>query len=182
MTMGDYRQLSDALFHAGADSGSQCEYIDRANRLHFYVLDLKRDRSGVLSYTIAVKSLDGAGPRRRGLALHRGEAKGDAARSRAVCTFGLDNTGGATGNRAGSAATSVDSDVYRLSARAVGRGWSAWLPNRLATAKAGGSVDVEVAVAAKKGATRQGAVMLTARSESDPHRTAKAMCRRSSRR
>ncbi|BBJ38662.1 hypothetical protein SSPO_013800 [Streptomyces antimycoticus] len=76
ITMGDYRQLSDALFHAGADSGSQYEYIDRANRLHFYVLDLKRDRSGVLSYTIAVKSLDGAGPQRRGLALHRGEAKG----------------------------------------------------------------------------------------------------------
>ncbi|MCC4314335.1 M6 family metalloprotease domain-containing protein [Streptomyces malaysiensis] len=182
ITMGDYRQLSDALFHAGADSGSQYEYIDQANRLHFYVLDLKRDRSGVLSYTIAVKSLDGAGPQRRGLALHRGEAKGDASRSRAVCTFGLDNTGRATGGGAATPATSVDSDVYRLSAKAVGRGWSAWLPNRLATARAGGSVDVEVAVAAGKGAERHGAVVLTARSESDPHRTAKALCRLSGRR
>lgn len=182
ITMGDYRQLSDALFHAGADSGSQYEYVDRANRLHFYVLGLKRDRSGVLSYTIAVKSLDGAGPQRRGVALHRGRAKADAARSRAVCTYRLDNTGRATGNRSEAAATSVDSDVYRLSARAVGRGWSAWLPNRLATAGPGGSVDVEVAVAAKEGATRQGAVVLTARSESDPHRTAKALCRLSSHR
>ncbi|MFD0493701.1 hypothetical protein [Streptomyces rhizosphaericus] len=182
ITMGDYRQLSDALFHAGADSGSQYEYIDRANRLHFYVLDLKRDRSGVLSYTIAVKSLDGAGPQRRGLALHRGEAKGDPSHSRAVCTFDLDNTGRATGDRATAPATSVDSDVYRLAARAFGRGWSAWLPNRLATARAGGSVAVEVAVTAQKGAERRGAVALTARSESDPHRTAKALCRLSGRR
>ncbi|WPB88891.1 immune inhibitor A domain-containing protein [Streptomyces malaysiensis] len=182
ITMGDYRQLSDALFRAGADSGSQYEYIDQANRLHFYVLDLKRDRSGVLSYTIAVRSLDGAGPQRRGLALHRGEAKGDASRSRAVCTFGLDNAGRATGGGAATPATSVDSDVYRLSAKAVGRGWSAWLPNRLATARAGGSVDVEVAVAAGKGAERHGEVVLTARSESDPHRTAKALCRLSGRR
>ena len=182
ITMGDYRQLSDALFHAGADSGSQYEYLDRANRLHFYVLDLERDRSGVLSYTIAVRSLDGAGPQRRGPALHRGEAKGDASRSRAVCTFALDNTARATGAPAGTPATSVDSDVYRLSAKAVGRGWSAWLPNRLATARAGGSVDVEVAVAARKGAERQGTVVLTARSESDPHQAAKALCRLSGRR
>ncbi|WAP54064.1 hypothetical protein [Streptomyces sp. S465] len=177
ITMGDYRQLSDALFHAGADSGSQYEYLDPANRLHFYVLDLERDRSGVLSYTVAVRSLDGAGPQRRGLTLHRGQATGDASHSRAVCTFGLDNTTRATGGPAGAPATSVDSDVYRLSAKAVGRGWSAWLPNRLATARAGGSVDVEVAVAAEKDAARQGTVVLTARSESDPHRTAKALCR-----
>ncbi|WNE94523.1 M6 family metalloprotease domain-containing protein [Streptomyces luomodiensis] len=177
ITMGDYRQLSDALFHAGADSGSQYEYLDPANRLHFYVLDLERDRSGVLSYTVAVRSLDGAGPQRRDLTLHRGQATGDASRSRAVCTFGLDNTTRATGGPAGAPATSVDSDVYRLSAKAVGRGWSAWLPNRLATARAGGSVDVEVAVAAEQDAARQGTVVLTARSESDPHRTAKALCR-----
>ncbi len=182
ITMGDYRQLSDALFHAGADSGSQYEYLDRANRLHFYVLDLDRDRSGVLSYTIAVRSLDGAGPQRRGPALHRGEPEGDASRSRAVCTFVLDNTARATGAPAGTPAASVDSDVYRLSAKAVGRGWSAWLPNRLATARAGGSVDVEVAVAARKGAERQGTVVLTARSESDPHQAAKALCRLSGRR
>ena len=37
ITIGDYRQLSDALFHAGTDSGSEYEYVDEANRLHFYV-------------------------------------------------------------------------------------------------------------------------------------------------
>src|SRR3569833_737839 len=69
MTVGDYRQLSDALFHAGTDSGSEYEYVDTANRLHFYVLDPHRDSSGVLSYTVAVRSLDGAGPAPRGVAV-----------------------------------------------------------------------------------------------------------------
>ena len=61
ITMGDYRQLSDALFHAGTRSGSEYEFTDEANRLHFYVLDVRRDSTGVLSYTVAVKSLDGSG-------------------------------------------------------------------------------------------------------------------------
>lgn len=34
-TIADYRQLNDALFHAGLDSGSKYEYLDQANRLHF---------------------------------------------------------------------------------------------------------------------------------------------------
>lgn len=43
ITIGDYRQLADALFHAGTDSGSQYEYVDEANRLHFYITDVQRD-------------------------------------------------------------------------------------------------------------------------------------------
>ncbi|ARZ71890.1 peptidase M6 [Streptomyces albireticuli] len=171
ITMGDYRQLSDALLHAGADSGSSYEYVDRANRLHFYVLDVRRDAVGVLSYSIGVKSLDGAGPQARGLALGQGKAQGRPADGRAVCTFALANTGRAT-----DAGPYLSSDVYRLSATAAGRGWSAWLPNRLATAEAGSSVPVEVAVNAKAGADRDGKVVLTARSESDPGKTAKATC------
>lgn len=171
ITMGDYRQLSDALLHAGADSGSSYEYVDQANRLHFYVLDVRRDAAGVLSYSVGVKSLDGAGPQARGLALGQGKAKGRPADGRAVCTFALANTG-----RAGDAGPYLSSDVYRLSATAAGRGWSAWLPNRLATAEAGASVPVEVAVNAKAGADRDGKIVLTARSESDPKKTAKATC------
>ncbi|MBH1934813.1 M6 family metalloprotease domain-containing protein [Streptomyces sp. AV19] len=171
ITMGDYRQLSDALFHAGADSGSSYEYEDKANRLHFYVLDVKRDASGILSYGVGVKSLDGAGPQARGVALRGGTPKGRPADGRAVCTFGLANTGRDAGT-----GPYTGSDVYRLSATASGRGWSAWLPNRLATARAGASVPVDVAVAAKRGADRQGKVTLTARSESDPGRTARATC------
>ncbi|WP_225881884.1 M6 family metalloprotease domain-containing protein [Streptomyces aureocirculatus] len=179
ITMGDYRQLSDALLHAGADSGSEYEYVDRANRLHFYVLDLRRGRAGVLSYTVAVKSLDGDGEQRRGVQLRRGHAKGDPAR-RAVCSFDLANTGRAGPGQAGHP-ENVDrylgSDVYRLTATSYGRNWSAWLPNRLATARAGGSVEVDVAVKAGPKAERQNRVLLTARSESDPGKTATAVCK-----
>ncbi|WKK27054.1 M6 family metalloprotease domain-containing protein [Streptomyces olivoreticuli] len=165
ITMGDYRQLSDALFHAGADSGSSYEYVDEANRLHFYILDVRRDASGVLSYSVGVKSLDGAGPQARGLALGKGTARGKAAEGRALCTFALANTG-----------TPQSSDIYRLSATASGRGWGAWLPDRLATTASGTSVPVDVAVTAKAGADRKGTITLTARSESDPRRTAEATC------
>ncbi|MFE7118450.1 M6 family metalloprotease domain-containing protein [Streptomyces sp. NPDC057654] len=171
ITIGDYRQLSDALFHAGADSGSSYEYVDRANRLHFYVLDIARDASGVLSYTVAVKSLDGAGPQRRGLELRRGTAHGSPAKSRAVCAFPLTNTGGA------GSAPHLSSDVYRLSATGASRGWSAWLPNRLATAKAGQTVTVPVSVAARPDAARHGRITLDAHSESDPGKHVRASCR-----
>ncbi|QLE76402.1 M6 family metalloprotease domain-containing protein [Streptomyces rectiverticillatus] len=172
ITMGDYRQLSDALFHAGADSGSSYEYVDQANRLHFYVLNVQRDATGVLSYDIGVKSLDGAGPQARGLALGRGTVKSDPAKGRAVCTFDLANTG----EVAPQSDPVRSSDVYRLSATASGRGWSAWLPNRLTAAASGSSVPVDVAVTARPGADRKGAVTLTARSESDPNKTARATC------
>ncbi|MFC5148332.1 M6 family metalloprotease domain-containing protein [Streptomyces aureoversilis] len=172
ITIGDYRQLSDALFHAGADSGSSYEYVDAANRLHFYVLNVQRDATGVLSYDIGVKSLDGAGPQTRGLALGRGTVKSDPAGGRAVCTFDLANTGKA----APQGDPTLSSDVYRLSAAATGRGWSAWLPNRLTAAASGSSVPVDVAVTAGSGADRKGTVVLTARSESDPKKTARATC------
>ena len=40
---------------------------DAANRLHFYVIDVRRDDKGMLSYTVGVRSLDGAGPQARGV-------------------------------------------------------------------------------------------------------------------
>ncbi|WKX71702.1 M6 family metalloprotease domain-containing protein [Streptomyces sp. XD-27] len=180
ITIGDYRQLSDALFHAGADSGSSYEYVDEANRLHFYVLNVRRDASGVLSYDIGVKSLDGTGPQARGVDLGPGTAQGDPGSGRALCTFDLANTGHAAPRPANGhpdpVASHLSSDIYRLSATASGRGWSAWLPNRLATAANGASVDVDVAVTAKANADRKGRITLTARSESDPAKTAKATC------
>jgi M6 family metalloprotease-like protein len=72
ITYGDYRQLSDALFHAGTDSGSEYEYVDEANRLHFYVVDVDRDADGVVSYTLAVRSLDGTGAQARGVSAAAG--------------------------------------------------------------------------------------------------------------
>jgi hypothetical protein len=66
-TAADYRQLNDALFHAGLNSGSSCEYDDENNRLHFYTIDVARDSSGILSYTIGVTSSDNTNSRERGV-------------------------------------------------------------------------------------------------------------------
>lgn len=172
ITMGDYRQLSDALFHAGADSGSSYEYIDEANRLHFYVLNVRRDATGVLSYDIGVKSLDGSGPQVRAVALSKGAVTSAPATGRAVCTFRLANTGQPDPRDQ----PHLSSDIYRLTAATSAHGWSAWLPNRLTATAAGTSVPVDVAITTKAGAERKGTVTLTARSESDPTKTAQATC------
>jgi M6 family metalloprotease-like protein len=55
-TVGDYRQLSDAAFHAGTGRGVENRYVDEANQLAFFVLD-RRDRDGHLVYDVAVQSL-----------------------------------------------------------------------------------------------------------------------------
>jgi M6 family metalloprotease-like protein len=168
ITIGDYRQLSDAPFHAGADSGSEFEYADEANRLHFYVLDVDRTRSGELSYTVAIRSLDGSGPQRRGVRLLPavGLPTGDGW---ARCRFPLRNTGKA-GAAAGAHPEDVGrylrSDVYRLSAEARTPGWSVWLPNELASAEFGRTEWV-TAYAKRESGSHIGRISLTATSESD---------------
>ncbi|SCF21007.1 M6 family metalloprotease domain-containing protein [Micromonospora viridifaciens] len=182
ITMGDYRQLSDALFHAGANSGSEYEYVDEANRLHFYVLNLRRDGDGVLSYTVAVRSLDGAGPSTHGVALSKGSliTRGKPAGKGAFCTFDLTNTGAyAAGEQPHpeDASAYLKSDVYRLSATVAGAGWRVELPNELATAEFGASTPVNVSVGATADAAATTLVTLTATSESDPSKTVTSQCR-----
>ena len=169
MAIGDYRQLSDALFHAGAGPGNRNEYVDRGNRLHFYVLGIERDRSGILSYTVAIRSLD-AGTQRRGVRLAPGTGVASPWRGWVRCSLPLYDTGAPGTPPYG------DSDVYRLSATAHGRGWSAWLPNDFATAKAGGRATVTVYAGHTAGAARSGTVSLTAASESDPAKKATTVC------
>ncbi|MEV4345025.1 M6 family metalloprotease domain-containing protein [Actinoplanes sp. NPDC049596] len=118
MTIGDYRQLSDALFHAGTNSGSEFEYVDTANRLHFYVLDRKRDGKGVLSYEVAVRSLDGSGPARRAVRAY-------PAIGLSRCLVPVRNTGQAT-------------DVFRVTAP------GAALPRTVVSIPAGRTSLVEV--------------------------------------
>ncbi|MFI6455453.1 M6 family metalloprotease domain-containing protein [Streptosporangium amethystogenes] len=178
ITIGDYRQLSDALFHAGTGSGSEFEYVDEANRLHFYVLDLKRDRKGVLSYTVAIRSLDGAGPNKRGVKVlpSVGLPSRDGL---STCRFPLFNTGKAAqaaGQHPEDVSAYLKSDVYRLSAKVEGRGWTASLPNELATAGSGKSTLVAVNALRAAGGSHLAKVTLTATSESDPAKTAKATC------
>lgn len=176
--IADYRQLNDALFHAGTNSGSQYEWEDTPNRLHFYVIDVHHDAKGLLSYTLAVKSLDGAGPQRRGVALT--PAKSSASISaRGQVGFTLTNTGQAAPVPASlhptmNVAQYIDNDVYRLSTSVEGNGWSANLQNALAAVKFGGTQNVPVFVQRSPGAAASAVVTLTATSESDPSKTISA--------
>ena len=166
-TVADYRQLNDALFHAGTNSGSSAEYVDAANSLHFYVIDKYTDARGMLHYRVGVQNPTGAGPQTRGVAL--ATSAGDALSS---CTFKLTNTGAAATTDPAlhpqDERASLDNDIYRLSASASGAGWSAELRNALATAKFGDSVDVPVYISHAAGAEPGNTVTLTATSVSRP--------------
>jgi len=169
---GDPRQLNDSTFHAGTNSGSEYEYVDTFNQLHFYVLASHRNAGGVLYYDVAVRRTTGAGPFTRGTALGNPTKKGQRQGFLATCTYPLTNTG--------QAGTGVfDSDVYRLSATSSSADWKVTLPNALAAAKAGQTVQVPVHVL-RDPLTDDGdartVVTLTATSETDGTKTASRTC------
>jgi hypothetical protein len=174
-TVADYRQLNDALFHAGLRSGSAYEWEDTANRLHFYVIDVHRDGRGILSYTIGVRSLDGAGPQRRGVALE-GQRSLAAAGRGTTWHVTLRNTGEAAATSAAlhprDATAYLGSDVYRLSVEVEGIGWTADLRNALAAVPFGGSQPVPVAIGRPADARNPARITVTAASESDPTKKA----------
>jgi hypothetical protein len=169
ITVGDYRQLADALFHAGTRSGSEYEYVDIANRLHFYVIDTARDASGVLHYVVGVRSLDSQRNRKAGVKLNAGVAKhshhvaGSEWDTLATCSFELKNTGSALRN----ASAYMQSDVYRFAVEVDGHGWHAELPNALAAVGYGKSATVGVAVGAGRNAAKSAVISLTAISETN---------------
>jgi M6 family metalloprotease-like protein len=171
-TVADYRQLNDALFHAGTGSGSLCEWVDEPNRLHFYVIDRHTDKDGILSYTLAARSLDGSGPQERGVTL---VAPAAAATSRMIkdpdtpLAFTLINKARPAEASPGPA---FDADVYRLTVSIEGRGWSARLPNGLAAVKTGQSQPVTVRVSREAQCAKTATVTLRATSESDPAKSA----------
>ncbi|MCX6560685.1 MAG: peptidase M6 [Candidatus Aminicenantes bacterium] len=176
-TVADYRQLNDALFHAGLGSGSACEWIDEPNRLHFFVVDLRRDKDGLLVYTLAVRSLDGAGPQKRGVALTTPKAvavKG----VEASFDFDLINVGAAAGTDPAlhpmDARAYLGADLYRLSASVEGEGWTVELLNALAAVDFGASKRLTAGVAAGEGAAKTATVTIRAVSESDPTKIASA--------
>ena len=168
ITVGDYRQLADALFHAGTRSGSEYEYVDEANGLHFYVISPSRDADGVLSYTVGVRSLNATSETESSVKLNKGKLSQASGAEKdgkfvATCTFDLKNN--AKGNKR--APEYFRSDIYRLTTEVEGDGWTAELPNALTTAEEGKTVIVTVAVGAESDAAKQGKVWLTATSESD---------------
>jgi hypothetical protein len=176
-TIADYRQLNDALFHAGLGSGSSFEWEDTPNRLHFYVVDLEKDKAGILSYVLAVRSLDGSGPQRRGVALDA-RAGQKAPQPNAPVVFTLRNTGASVATDPGihpaDANAFLKSDLYRLSATVQGKGWTVQLLNGLAAVEFGGSRQVTVYVSNEAGSAASARVTLRAVSEGDPTKSASA--------
>jgi M6 family metalloprotease-like protein len=160
---GDPRQLDDATFQAGTRSGSQYEYVENFNRLHFYVLDAHRDKNGMLFYDVAVRNLDGAGAFARSGSL--GEpAVFPSGGATALLRVPLTNTG-AAGDGV------FASDIYRISATVDGADWTVHLPYEVRAAQAGATVTVPVYATAGAGASESATVTITATSESDPTAT-----------
>jgi M6 family metalloprotease-like protein len=178
VTIADWRQLNDATFHAGLESGSQYEYVDQPNRLHFYVIE-KFEQNGVREYQVAVRSLDGDGPHLRGVDLANGTVGKRTRDGWNDCTFNLTNTGRfapTTAAHPEEVNGYLRGDVYRLSASIAGAGWEAQLYNALATAKERRDVDVPVFVTRTGSGPSTAVVTLTATSESDPSKTDTATC------
>jgi len=178
ISYGDYRQLGDATFNAGLESGTDYEYVDEPNRLHFYIIE-KFERNGVRDYQVAVRSLNGDGPHLRGVDLANGKVGKRDRNGWNDCTFNLTNTGRFAPTSAAHP-EDVDgflrNDVYRLSASVEGAGWEAQLYNGLATAKERRDVDVPVFVTRTGSGPSTAVVSLTATSESDPSKTDTATC------
>ncbi|UOE44936.1 hypothetical protein [Agromyces larvae] len=170
ITRGDQRQLNDALFHAGTDSGSEYEYVDEANGLHFYITDVERDDQGLLSYDVAIRSLTSTSTQARGVALGQPVSSGSTESGLIGLTVPVTNTGAA-----GADALS-DGDVYRVAAAIQGEagGWRVQLPNALVALGTGATKDVPVHLVYEgDGApTAVPAVTVTVTSESDPAATA----------
>jgi M6 family metalloprotease-like protein len=178
-TIADYRQLNDALFHAGLDSGSEFEWTDEHNRLHFYVIDVHHDAAGIRSYVVGVRSMDRAGSHARGVALEApAEAGTRARRIDTPLVFTVRNTGSAVETdpalHPSDATRFVGSDIYRLSASVEGEGWSVRLRNGLAAVGPGESRPVRAYVTAAEDAAATATVTVRAVSESDPSATAMA--------
>ena len=183
-TLGDYRQLADAPFHAGTRSGSQYEYVDVANNLHFYIIDAHRDAAGVLSYTTAIRAANSTSPHKHKASLSWGRATpgvNKPLQKGVTCTFELKNTGtySAAAANAGhpiDVTSYLRSDVYRLETSVSGKGWSVELPNALSAIAFGGKKNVGVAVKADKDASLIATVKLVVRSESDKKISATGIC------
>lgn len=177
ISIGDYRQLADALFHAGTNSGSEYEYVDEANGLHLYILDINRDETGVLRYTVGARSLEAGSPGTFGVEMSDGVATTSGEKG-STCTFELTNTGSAGEVTDEDLAEYTQSDIYRLSAEVERKGWRVQLPNALAVAAYGKSTTVKVAVGGSGDAAEgEAVVVLTATSESDPGVSVVKECR-----
>lgn len=175
-TIADYRQLNDALFHAGLNSGSAFEWTDPHNALHFYVIDLERTAEGILVYEVGIRSPAGSGPHPRGVVI---EVPREARASRPLTPVRvtLRNTGRTVATdrslHPSDATPFLQGDLYRLEVAVEGAGWSARLRNALAAVPTGGAKEVTVYVTPPARTRTPGTLTVTAASESDPQQRAR---------
>ena len=166
-TIADYRQLNDALFHAGLNSGSQFEWVDEPNRLHFYVIDRSHDRNGILSYVLAVRSLDGAGQHQRAVRVGGPPSHAAAAGTSTLGVLVMN-----PGEPDGKPDAAFGSDVYRMSVSVKGDGWRADLSNALTAVQFGKAAAIPIQITREKASAPAATLTFTAVSESDPTKRA----------
>src|SRR5699024_5646787 len=157
-SLGDYRQLSDALFKAGTDEDVVSEYVDEHNRLHFYVLDKKYDDEGVLSYRVSVRHLDGSGDFERGVSVESNTVEYAEPGKIATQNFSVTNTGEAT-------------DLIRIGVE-TDSDWETMVEHNVIEVEPGETVDVPVYVEIPENEQSPTKLTLTATSETDSEQIA----------
>ncbi len=158
-TIADYRQLNDALFHAGVNSESLAEWVDESNRLHFYILDLNKDDQGILSYNIGIRSLDGPFDRKDGIKV----TSSPAGR--------IGNEGNyffITVKRTGEKSQPGSPDIFRISAESATNGWHAEVLNSFFSLTPGESIQIPVYVNADTETSGKGNIDISIQSETNP--------------
>lgn len=162
-TIADYRQLNDALFHAGLNSGSQCEYIDEPNRLHFYIIDVQKGADGILNYEVGVKSLD---------------TKVSAENKTVIAPPSVNKIKASAGYLPFIVTcTEGKPDIYRVSVSAGEPGWETQISNSLISLKPGEQKQINVYVANKSRGSAGVDILLTLRPESDQSKSFVSSCR-----
>jgi len=174
-TPADYRQLNDALFHAGTNSGSLPEWEDPYNRLHFYILDKFTSPEGILSYQVGVRSPDGPGPQKHGVTVTPARLPENPDGIPRM-SFEIANTGKPvvtdTTLHPGQPGKFLNFDIYRLSVTTTGEGCEARLTNELIAIPFGESRVVNVFFSDIEKCSPESIVTLRVTSESDPGVTA----------
>ena len=173
-TIADYRQLNDALFHAGLNSGSLAEWVDKPNSLHFYIIDVNKTKDGILQYKIGVRSLIGSGEGKREFTVSPPALK-RLKNSSGYTFFTIRNTGepftAESSLHFQNTINWMNSDIYRLSISVAGEGWSGQLLNEFISLEPGASEIIPVYISHGIKSSNKATISLTVRSESDPDKS-----------
>lgn len=169
-TIADYRQLNDALFHAGTNSGSSYEWIDEHNQLHFYIIDIQYDDQAIASYQLGVRSLVGSGEHIHGIKLSP-KRSAILENSEGIIYVNLMNTGEYTESsrslHPSDARPYLHQDIYRMSAEVSGEGWEVHLQSNLIAVPFGERKQIPIGIRRKGNASDNATINLTITSESD---------------